>query len=329
MPVVSTIGYRETPWYRSTHTYFVAAGIILLIALPSLVSPIILMRLLCYALFAAAFNLLFGYVGLLSFGHAAFFGGAAYVTAYAVKYMGTTPEIAMLLGVAIAAVLGLVFGLISIRRKGIYFAMITLALAQMFFYFCLKIPVTGGEDGMQGIHRGRLFGIVDLSDNIPLYYFVLAIFLGASFAIWRIINSPFGSILKAIRENENRVVSLGYRVQRYKLAAFVMSAAITGLAGATKVLVFQFATLSDVAWHMSGDAIMMTLLGGVGTLLGPLAGAAIYISLQNLVATTGLPGSIVTGLTFIFCILVLKRGIVGELQRVGAFVRGTASAKTS
>jgi len=327
MSVISKIGYGEKLWSRGSHIYLVAVGVVLLIALPHVVFPVVLMRLLCYALFAAAFNLLLGYVGLLSFGHAAFFGGAAYVTAYDVKHWGATPEIGILLGVAWAAVLGVVFGVLSIRRKGIYFAMITLALAQMFFYLCLRIPMTGGEDGIQGIPRGKLFGIVDLSEDLPLYYFVLAIFLGGSVAIWRIINSPFGSILKAIRENENRVVSLGYRVQRYKLAALVMSAAITGLAGATKVLVFQFATLSDVAWHMSGDAIMMTLLGGVGTLLGPLAGAAIYISLQNLIATTGLPGSIVTGLTFIFCILVLKRGVVGEFQRFSASVWRAARAK--
>ena len=298
----------------------------ILLILPHIFSPIVLMRLMCYALFASAFNLLFGFVGLLSFGHAAFFGGAAYVTAIVVKLWGVTPEIGILLGVAEAAALGAVFGVLAIRRKGIYFAMVTLALAQTFVFLCQEIPATGGEDGIQGISRGKLFGLIDLSENLSLYYLVLTVFLGGSFAAWRIVNSPFGSILKAIREDETRVISLGYSVQRYKLVAFIMSAALAGLAGSMKVLVFQFATASDVSYHLSGDAIMMTLLGGPGTFLGPAAGAAVYISLQNVLATADLPGSIVTGPVFIFCILMLKHGVVGDGHRAYVALRRAIKA---
>ena len=283
-----------------------------LLAAPFLVYPIFLMKMLCFALFASAFNLLLGYTGILSFGHAAFFGGAAYVTAHAVKEWGVTPEIGILLGVLAAAALGLVIGFLAIRRQGIYSTMITLALAQMFFFFCLQAPFTHGEDGLQGVPRGYLFGFIDLSQSLNMYFLVLALFLIGVFAIWRIIHSPFGMILKSIRENENRAISLGYSVQRYKLAAFVMSATLAGLAGGLKALVFQFATLTDVGWQMSGEVILMTLLGGIGTLIGPIVGAAFVVALQNWLATSDFPVTIITGLIFMACVLLFRRGVVGE-----------------
>jgi branched-chain amino acid transport system permease protein len=288
-------------------------GILALVAAPFFIYPIFVMKMLCFALFACAFNLLLGYTGLLSFGHAAFFGGAAYFTAHAAKVWGWPPEAAILLGVAGAALLGLVIGFFAIRRQGIYFAMITLALSQMFFFFCLQAAFTGGEDGIQGVPRGMLFGFIDLRQPLTIYYVVLAIFLIGVFAIWRIVHSPFGMILRSIRENENRAISLGYSVAAYKLAAFVMSAALAGLAGATKALVFQFATLTDVAWQMSGEVILMTLLGGIGTLVGPIFGAGLVVSLQNMLATSEFPVTIATGLIFMACVLVFRRGIVGEI----------------
>jgi branched-chain amino acid transport system permease protein len=270
------------------------------------------MKLLCFALFACAFNLLLGYTGLLSFGHAAFFGGAAYITAYTVKTWGLPPELAILLGVAGAALLGLVMGFLAIRRQGIYFAMITLALAQMFYFFCVQSPLTQGEDGIQSVPRGYLFGFIDLNEPHAMYFFVLAVFLIGIAIIWRFINSPFGMILKSIRDNEARAISLGYSVARYKLGAFVMSAAVAGLAGAVKALVFQFATLTDVAWQMSGEVILMALLGGIGTMVGPLVGAALVGSLENYLATSEFPVTIVTGLVFMVCVLLFRRGIIGE-----------------
>ena len=283
-----------------------------LLAAPFVLYPVFLMKLLCFALFAASFNLLLGYAGLLSFGHAAFFGGAAYFTAHAVKVWGWTPEAGILLGVAGAAALGLVMGFLAIRRQGIYFAMVTLALAQMFFFFCLQAPFTGGEDGIQAVPRGHLFGVIPLADGMTMYFFVLAVFLLGLFAIRRIVHSPFGMILKSIRENEQRAISLGYSVGTYKLAAFVMSAALAGLAGGTKALVFQFATLTDVAWQMSGEVILMALLGGIGTLLGPIFGAALVVTLQNTLATSAFPVTVITGLIFMICVLVFRRGLVGE-----------------
>ena len=285
-----------------------------LILAPMTLYPVFLMKLLCFALFASAFNLLLGYTGLLSFGHAAFFGGAAYFTAHAVKVWGLSPELGILVGMAGAAVLGLVMGFLAIRRQGIYFAMVTLALAQMFFFFCLQAPFTHGEDGIQAVPRGMLFGFLDLSKSLNMYYFVLAVFLIGMFAIHRIVHSPFGMIMKSIRENENRAISLGYSVNSYKLAAFVMSATLAGLAGSVKALVFQFATLTDVAWQMSGEVILMTLLGGIGTMLGPFFGAAIVVALQNYLATSSFPVTIITGLIFMVCVLVFRRGIVGEFQ---------------
>jgi branched-chain amino acid transport system permease protein len=290
----------------------VVLAIAALAAAPFFFYPVFVMSILCFALFACAFNLLLGYTGLLSFGHAAFFGGAAYFTAHAVKEWGWTPEAGILLGVAGAAVMGAIMGFFAIRRQGIYFAMITLALSQMFFFFCLQAPFTHGEDGIQGVPRGRLLGLLSLADPLVMYFFVLCVFLLGVFAIWRIVNSPFGMILKSIRENEQRAISLGYSVQLYKLAAFVMSAALAGLAGGTKALVFQFATLTDVGWQMSGEVILMTLLGGIGTMAGPAVGAALVIALQNYLATSEFPVTIATGAIFMICVLIFRRGIVGE-----------------
>ncbi|MET0429623.1 MAG: branched-chain amino acid ABC transporter permease, partial [Microvirga sp.] len=255
-----------------------------------------------------------GYVGLLSFGHAAFFGGAAYVTAHAVKVWGLEPLSGILLGVAGAAFLGLVVGFIAIRRQGIYFSMITLALGQMFAFICLQVPFTHGEDGIQGVPRGRLLGLLDLNEPLTMYYVTLAIFLFGFFAVWRIVNSPFGNILKAIRENERRAISLGYRVDRYKLGAFVMSAGLAGLAGGTKAIIFQFATLTDVQWQMSGEVILMTLLGGIGTLVGPAVGAGLVVTLQHYLAASDFPVTVLTGIIFVICVLVFRRGIVGEIM---------------
>ena len=283
-----------------------------LIALPFLVYPIFVMTVLCFALFAAAFNLLLGYTGFLSFGHAAFFGGGAYFTAHVVKEWGWSPELGLLAGAAGAAVLGLAIGLIAIRRQGIYFAMITLALSQMFFFYCVQSAWTHGEDGIQSVPRGMLFGLVDLRQTETMYFFVLGVFLIGMAIIWRFVNSPVGMILKSIRENEPRTISLGYAVNRYKLGAFVMSAALAGLAGGTKALVLQFATLTDVSWQMSGEVILMSLLGGIGTLIGPLVGAAMVVTLQNSFATSSFPVTIVTGVVFMICVLVFRRGIVGE-----------------
>jgi branched-chain amino acid transport system permease protein len=291
----------------------IVLGILALVAAPFVVYPIFLMKMLCFALFACAFNLLLGYTGLLSFGHAAFFGGAAYFTAHAAKVWGWPPEAAILIGVAGAALLGLVIGFFAIRRQGIYFAMITLALSQMFFFFCVQAQFTGGEDGIQGVPRGILFGFIDLNQPLAMYFFVLVVFLLGVFAIWRIVNSPFGMILRSIRENERRAISLGYSVANYKLAAFVMSAALAGLAGSVKALVFQFATLTDVAWQMSGEVILMTLLGGIGTMVGPAVGAGLVVSLQNTLATSDFPVTIATGLIFMVCVLIFRRGIVGEI----------------
>jgi len=294
----------------------ILAGIVALgalLAAPYVFYPIFLMKVFCFALFACAFNLLVGYVGLLSFGHAAFFGGAAYFAGYAMKQWGFGPELGLLTGVIGAALLGLVIGFLAIRRQGIYFAMITLALSQMFYFLCLQAPFTHGEDGLQGIPRGHLFGFVDLNDTLAMYYTALGIFLLGLAIIWRIVHSPFGNILKAIRENEPRAISLGYQVERYKLAAFVISAGLAGLAGGSKALVFQFATLTDVEWQTSGEVILMTLLGGIGTQIGPVFGAALVVALQNYLATSAFPVTVVTGAVFVACVLVFRKGLVGTL----------------
>jgi branched-chain amino acid transport system permease protein len=283
---------------------------------PFVVYPVFLMKALCFALFACAFNLLIGYAGLLSFGHAAFLGSAGYVAAHAAKVWGWPPEAAILAGAAAAAGLGLVVGALAIRRQGIYFAMITLALAQMLYFFCLQAPFTGGEDGIQSVPRGVLLGLLDLRVMMVLYFVVLAIFLAGFLLIYRTIHSPFGQVLKAIRENEARALSLGYGADQYKLIAFVISAALSGLAGSTKAIVFQLASLTDVHWTMSGEVVLMTLLGGLGTVFGPVVGAVIVIGLETYLAQLGAWVTVVQGAIFVLCVLAFRRGIVGELARV-------------
>jgi len=283
---------------------------------PFVVYPVFLMKALCFALFACAFNLLIGYVGLLSFGHAAFLGSAGYVSAHVAKVWGGPPELAIVAGTATAALLGLVIGALAIRRQGIYFAMITLALAQMIYFFCLQAPFTGGEDGIQAVPRGVLLGLLDLRAPLTMYFVVLAVFLAGFFLIYRTIHSPFGQVLKAIRENEPRALSLGYEADRYKLIAFVLSAALAGLAGSTKTLVFQLASLTDVHWSMSGEVVLMTLLGGLGTVFGPVVGAVILASLENYLAQLGAWVTVAQGVIFVVCVLTFRRGVIGELGRL-------------
>ncbi|HEY0254582.1 MAG TPA: branched-chain amino acid ABC transporter permease [Kofleriaceae bacterium] len=275
--------------------------------------PVLIMKILCFAIFACAFNLLFGFTGLLSFGHAAFFGTAAYATGWIVRSYNLTPELGILFGMLVAAAIGLVVGAIAIRRQGIYFAMITLALAQMVYFACLQFPFTHGEDGLQGVPRGDLFGLLPLQGDVAMYYFVLAVFIAVFVFIRRVVHSPFGQVLKAIRENEPRAVSLGYMVDRYKLLAFVLSAALAGLAGSLKTLALGFATLTDVHWSQSGEVILMTLLGGLSTFLGPAIGAGVVISLQDLLADkVGSWVTVIIGGIFVVCVLLFRRGLVGE-----------------
>lgn len=276
--------------------------------------PVFLMKCLCFALFACAFNLLLGYTGLLSFGHAAFLGMAGYIAGHTIKAMSFPPELGILAGTAVAALLGLVVGWLAIRRSGIYFAMVTLALSQLVYFFCVQASWTGAEDGLQGVPRGRFFGFIDLSNPSAMYYTVLAIFVFGFWLIYRTIHSPFGQVLKSIRENEPRAISLGYDVDKYKLVAFVLSAALSGLAGATKTIVFQLASLTDVHWHMSGEVVLMTLLGGMGTILGPVVGAFVIVGLQNYLAGFGSWVTVITGSIFVICVLAFRRGIVGEIQ---------------
>lgn len=281
--------------------------------LPFFVEDAVLwMKVLCFALFASAFNLLLGYAGLLSFGHAAFLGSAGYVTGHLVKELGMGPAVGILAGTAFAALLGLVFGALAIRRQGIYFAMITLALSQLVYFAAVQLPFTHGEDGIQGIPRGSLFGVVDLESRYGMYYTVLGIFLLGFGLIHRTIHSPFGQVLRAIKENEPRAISLGYDVNRYKLLAFVLSAALSGLAGSTKALVFQLETLTDVQWHMSGEVVLMTLLGGMGTILGPLMGSFLVVMIEDYFAGLGEWVPVIMGCIFVFCVLVFRRGIIGE-----------------
>lgn len=292
-------------------------GILVLIALllpfQDFIYLVFAMKVLCFALFACAFNLLLGFTGLLSFGHAAFFGTSAYITAYFCKELGLSPEFGIALGVLGSGVLGFLIGSLAIRRQGIYFAMVTLALSQMVYFLAVQLPFTGGEDGIQGVPRGMLFGLIDLKDDVSMYYFVLAVFLLGFALIVRTVHSPFGQVLKAIRENEPRAVSLGYDVDRFKLISFVISAALAGLAGSLKTLVFQLATLTDVHWHMSGEVVLMTLLGGMGTILGPVVGAGIVVGLQNYLANIGSWSTIATGFIFVICVLAFRRGVVGEI----------------
>ena len=318
---------------RSLAAAFVVM-IVLFVIGPFVVYPVFLMKALCFALFACAFNLLIGYVGLISFGHALFFGWASYLTAYAAKvgnlsfpfWFGKvmwfviplppqSPEVSILIGTLVAAILGYITGVIAIRRQGIYFAMITLALAQMMYFFALQAKFTGGEDGIQGVPRGRLFGMFDLSNEKTMYVFVLVVFLAGFVLIYRIINSPFGEVLKAIRENEQRTISLGYKTERYKLMAFVLSATLAGLAGSMNSLVFQLASLTDVHWTMSGDVVLMTLLGGLGTVFGPVVGAFLVIAMQNYLAPFGQWVLVIQGAIFVVCVLAFRRGIVGELAQ--------------
>ncbi len=285
---------------------------------PFALYPVFLMKVLCFALFACAFNLLLGFVGLLSFGHAVFLGTGAYITGHLMLTYSITPELGILAGVGVSALLGLVYGKLAVKREGIYFAMVTLALAQLLFFFYLQAPFTGGEDGLQGIPRGMLFGLIDLNNNLTMYYFVLAIFIFGFLLIHRTIHSPFGQVLKAIRENEPRAISLGYKVNQYKLQAFVISAALAGLAGSTKALVFQLASLTDVHWFMSGEVVLMTLLGGMGTIWGPVLGAGTIVGLQNFLASGPLANYIhvVMGVVFVVCVLAFRNGLVGELQKL-------------
>jgi branched-chain amino acid transport system permease protein len=321
----------RTKGVRSEAIAFLVMLAILVLA-PTVAYPVFLMKALCFALFACAFNLLIGYVGLLSFGHALYFGWAGYVSAHLAKIGKLTlpywaggwhwlviplpplsPELAILGGTAAAAVLGLIAGSLAIRRQGIYFAMITLALAQMMFFFAVQAPFTGGEDGIQAVPRGHLFGVIDLANQTTLYYVVLVLFLACFLLIYRIIHSPFGEVLKAIRENEPRAISLGYKTDRYKLMAFVLSAALAGVAGATKAIVFQLASLTDVHWTMSGEVVLMTLVGGLGTVFGPVLGAFVIVSMENYLAEFGQWITVIQGVIFVACVLLFRRGIIGEI----------------
>jgi branched-chain amino acid transport system permease protein len=290
--------------------------VVALVVAPFLTYPLFLMQAMCFALFACAFNLLIGYVGLLSFGHALYFGWASYLSAYSAKAWGFPPEFAILTGTATAAICGLVAGSLAIRRQGIYFAMITLALAQMMFFFALQAKFTGGEDGIQGVPRGKLFGLVDLSNQTNMYITVVAIFIAGFLVIYRVIHSPFGEVLKAIRENEARAISLGYKTDRYKLLAFVLSATLAGVAGSTKAIVLQLASLTDVDWPMSGEVILIALIGGLGTVFGPVVGAFIVIAMQNYLAQVGQWVTVIQGVIFVLCVLLFRRGVIGELARL-------------
>jgi branched-chain amino acid transport system permease protein len=317
---------------KLTREFTILLVLLVLVALLPLVGayPVFVMKVMCFALFACAFNLLIGYTGLLSFGHAAFLGVAAYAAGHALKVWGVPTEVGLLVGTLAGAALGFVMGALAIRRSGIYFSMITLALAQMLYFFFLQAPFTGGEDGLQSVPRGTLLGFIDLSNDLTLYYVILGIFVLSFLLIFRTVHSPFGQVLKAIRENEPRATSLGYDVARFKLLAFVLSAALAGLAGASKTLVLGFATLSDAHWTTSGLVILMVLVGGMGTMLGPILGAFIVVALENKVGdigaflgrTTGIEWfnglgeavTIVTGLIFVICVMAFRRGLVGEFQ---------------
>lgn len=318
-PVVSGPGAARAEghgpaWARSRVVWGYALLVALGLAAPYLVYPVFAMNVLCLALFASAFNLLLGYAGLLSFGHAAFLGSAAYVAGLVTRDLGLPSVVGLLAGTAFAAALGFVVGALAIRRSGIYFAMITLGFAQLAYFLAVQLPFTGGEDGFQGIPRGTLFGLVDLNERYPMYYFTYAVFLAGFWVIHRTVDSPFGHVLRAIRENEPRALSLGYDVGRYKLLAFVLSAALAGLAGALRALVNQFAALPDLHWHTSGAVVLMTLLGGLGTVVGPSVGALLVATLENALAGLGSWVTVITGAVFVVCVLAFRRGIVGEVR---------------
>ena len=311
--VVEPLVKNPSAWRTRSELIGFLIMVLALAVAPFLTYPLFLMQAMCFALFACAFNLLIGYVGLLSFGHALYFGWASYLSAHAAKVWGLSPELAILTGTATAAICGLVAGALAIRRQGIYFAMITLALAQMMYFYALQAKLTGGEDGIQGVPRGRLFGLIDLHNEMAMYSVVLVIFLAGVLFIYRIIHSPFGEVLKAIRENEARAISLGYKTDRYKLVAFVLSATLAGVAGATKAIVLQLASLTDVNWPMSGEVVLMTLVGGLGTIFGPVVGAFVILLMQFKLAPIGEWVLVIQGAIFVACVLLFRRGIVGEI----------------
>ena len=312
---VAPVTERGARGMSTLHMTIFAGLLVLGLIAPFFLYPVFLMKVLCFALFACAFNLLLGFGGLLSFGHAAYFGAASYVAAHAAKVWGLTPELAILSGTGAAFILGVLIGSLAIRRQGIYFAMVTLAFAQMIFFFSLQAPFTGGEDGIQAVPRGHLFGLLNLRPDFTLYFVVLAITFGGILFLYRIIHSPFGQVLKAIRENEARAISLGYHVNRYKLATFVLSAALAGLAGGTKAIVFQLASLTDVHWSMSGEVVLMTLIGGLGTVFGPIVGAAVIVTMQNYLATFGAWVTIIQGIIFVITVMLFREGIVGVIAK--------------
>ena len=304
---------KASPWRRNSEMIAFGVLVAAIVLGPFFISPLFLMQALCFALFACAFNLLIGYVGLLSFGHALYFGWASYISAHAAKVWGLPPELAILSGTAVAALFGLVAGSLAIRRQGIYFAMITLALAQMMYFVALRMKFTGGEDGIQAVPRGTLFGLFDLRNETTMYVLVAIIFLAGMLLIYRIIHSPFGEVLKAIRENETRAISLGYKTDRYKLMAFVLSATLAGVAGSTKAILLQIASLTDVNWPMSGEVVLMTLVGGLGTIFGPIVGSFVILLMQYKLAFVGEWVLVIQGVIFVACVLLFRRGIVGEL----------------
>ncbi len=312
-PVESPIAAPPSAARSNAATILFVIMVAGLVVAPFVTYPLFLMQVMCFALFACAFNLLIGYVGLLSFGHALYFGWGSYLSAYAAKAWGLTPELAILAGTATAALLGLLAGSLAIRRQGIYFAMITLALAQMMFFFALQAKFTGGEDGIQAVPRGHLFGLIDLKNEMAMYVVVLVIFLAGFLSIYRIVHSPFGEVLKAIRENEQRAISLGYKTDRYKLVAFVLSATLAGAAGATKAIVLQLASLTDVNWPMSGEVVLMTLVGGLGTIFGPIVGSFVILVMQYKLAALGEWVLVIQGVIFVACVLLFRRGVIGEL----------------
>jgi branched-chain amino acid transport system permease protein len=311
--VVDPLAKKPSALRTQSETIGFVVMVAALVVAPFVTYPLFLMQAMCFALFACAFNLLIGYVGLLSFGHALYFGWASYLSAYAAKVWGLSPELAILTGTATAALFGLVAGSLAIRRQGIYFAMITLALAQMMYFIALQAKFTGGEDGIQAVPRGHLFGLIDLKNEMAMYAVVLVIFLAGFMFIYRVIHSPFGEVLKAIRENEARAISLGYKTDRYKLVAFVLSATIAGVAGATKAIVLQLASLTDVNWPMSGEVVLMTLVGGLGTIFGPMVGAFVILVMQFKLAPIGEWVLVIQGAIFVACVLLFRRGIIGEV----------------
>ncbi|HKS84626.1 MAG TPA: branched-chain amino acid ABC transporter permease [Pseudolabrys sp.] len=312
--VVDPLTAKPSIWRSQSETIAFVVMVVALVVAPFMIYPLFVMQAMCFALFACAFNLLIGYVGLLSFGHALYFGWASYLSAYAAKVWGFPPELAILTGTATAAICGVIAGSLAIRRQGIYFAMITLALAQMMYFFALQAKFTGGEDGIQGVPRGHLLGLIDLRNEMAMYTLVLIMFLAGFLFIYRIIHSPFGEVLKAIRENEVRAISLGYKTDRYKLLAFVLSATLAGFAGAMKAIVLQIASLTDVNWPMSGEVVLMALVGGLGTTFGPVAGAFIIVAMQNFLGEhVGQWVTVIQGVIFVACVLLFRRGVIGEL----------------